>query len=267
MPWCPKCKNEYKEGIKICADCGCELVSEEKEEKPLTFGDETDMEALADFLKFHKVEGVRIAKDEQDDTYELYVAEKELQKAGKLKALFVEEMTKKLKEEQEEEESPIKPSALYEDNAAKAEENKSSAYTLLGVGILGLVVVVLGMLGVLPIRLSGLSMYMVYGIMSVLFLLFIIMGLISMKSYHVFAGKAASENTLRESVEKWCLETLKGEELDKELFAPEEELSEEEKYFKRNALLKEKISNQFMNLDDSFLDNLADDLYGDIFTK
>ena len=36
MPWCPKCKNEYKEGIKICADCGCELVSEEKEEKPLT---------------------------------------------------------------------------------------------------------------------------------------------------------------------------------------------------------------------------------------
>ena len=76
MPWCPKCKNEYKEGIKICADCGCELVSEEKEEKPLTFGYETDMEALADFLRFHKVEGVRIAKDEQDDTYELYVAER-----------------------------------------------------------------------------------------------------------------------------------------------------------------------------------------------
>ena len=55
--------------------------------------------------------------------------------------------------------------------------------------------------------------------------------------------------------------------MDKELFVPEEELSEEEKYFKRSALLKEKISNQFMNLDDSFLDNLADDLYGDIFTK
>lgn len=35
MPWCPKCKNEYKEGIKICADCGCELVSEEKRKSPL----------------------------------------------------------------------------------------------------------------------------------------------------------------------------------------------------------------------------------------
>lgn len=26
MAWCPKCKNEYVEGITICADCGSELV-------------------------------------------------------------------------------------------------------------------------------------------------------------------------------------------------------------------------------------------------
>ena len=26
MPWCPKCKNEYYEGIKVCADCKTELV-------------------------------------------------------------------------------------------------------------------------------------------------------------------------------------------------------------------------------------------------
>ena len=28
MPWCPKCKNEYIEGITTCADCGVELVEE-----------------------------------------------------------------------------------------------------------------------------------------------------------------------------------------------------------------------------------------------
>ena len=27
MPYCPKCKWEFKEGAKICSDCGSELVN------------------------------------------------------------------------------------------------------------------------------------------------------------------------------------------------------------------------------------------------
>ena len=30
--WCPKCKNEYIEGVTTCVDCGCELVAELPEE-------------------------------------------------------------------------------------------------------------------------------------------------------------------------------------------------------------------------------------------
>ena len=26
MPWCPKCKCEYREGFSNCSDCECELV-------------------------------------------------------------------------------------------------------------------------------------------------------------------------------------------------------------------------------------------------
>ena len=87
-----------------------------------------------------------------------------------------------------------------------------------------------------------------------------------MKSYHVFTKKAESENTIRDSIKKWCKETINAEELDNELFSDGEDLPEEEKYFKRTALLKNKISNQFLNLDESFLDSLADELYEDIFT-
>jgi len=28
MPWCPKCKYEYREGFTHCADCGAELTAE-----------------------------------------------------------------------------------------------------------------------------------------------------------------------------------------------------------------------------------------------
>ena len=33
MAWCPKCKAEYVDGIKVCADCGCELSNEPEEIK------------------------------------------------------------------------------------------------------------------------------------------------------------------------------------------------------------------------------------------
>ncbi|MDF2672863.1 MAG: hypothetical protein K0R09_1128, partial [Clostridiales bacterium] len=28
MPWCPKCKAEYREGFNLCANCNIELVDE-----------------------------------------------------------------------------------------------------------------------------------------------------------------------------------------------------------------------------------------------
>ena len=34
MPWCPKCKSEYREGFTMCADCGNQLVEEEPIDEP-----------------------------------------------------------------------------------------------------------------------------------------------------------------------------------------------------------------------------------------
>ena len=30
MPWCPKCKSEYREDYIVCADCGSKLVDDEQ---------------------------------------------------------------------------------------------------------------------------------------------------------------------------------------------------------------------------------------------
>ena len=34
MPWCPKCRSEYREGFESCSECGVELVEELPEELP-----------------------------------------------------------------------------------------------------------------------------------------------------------------------------------------------------------------------------------------
>lgn len=264
MPWCPKCKTEYRAGVKCCSDCGCELVETQKTLRQISFGEKEEMEELAKFLTFSGISDVEI-KAEEEPLHTLFVDRKDEEKAGKLTAVFQQQKQQELATESVEvREIPASP---YEDSAAKAEDNRSSAYTLLLVGILGMLVIVLGLAGALPLHLTGTSKYMTYGIMSVLFLLFIVMGVISMKSYHIFAKRAASEISLRDTMEKWCLESLTAEQLDAELFAGEEKLSEEEKYFQRIRLLKKKISEKFLNLDEAFLDRFTDEIYGDIFEE
>lgn len=273
MPWCQKCKNEYKEGISICPDCGCELLADETAEyKPLTFGSKEELSNLMDFLKYNDISEVKMVKsedadegqadetEEEKEDWELFVAEAVFEKAAKLVYVY-----KQQAEEEREEKTPIAPSSIYENSAERAADNKSSAYMLLIVGGLGLLVVALGIMGVLPFRLTGTMKYMTYGIMSALFILFIIMGIVSMKSYHFFAKKAESENSLRSTIEKWCLENLKSADFEGETSAAE--VSEEEKYFKRASWMKEKISKQFLNLDEAFLENFVDEIYDQVFDE
>lgn len=273
MPWCPKCKNEYKDGITVCTDCGTKLA--EKEEIsfiPILSGREEEMTLLKDFLIYSKIDSACVRKSADEDFYELWVETAEERTAKKLAITFIQqkdmERNEKIPEEESEEESEEASdfTNVYEDSAQKAEDNKSSGVTLIGVGLFGILFLALAMAGVIPLHLSAITGYMVYGVMSALFILFLVMGAVSMRNSKIFAKKAESENSLRSTMEEWCLNSLNAEELDKSLFEEgEENLAEEMKYFKRTALLKEKISRQFMNLDVQFLDRFVDDIYGDIF--
>lgn len=72
MPWCPKCKYEYREGITKCADCDVELVDELPIEEPeemkevpnelLEEIDEEMKEKLEAGLEADDVDGINIVK-------------------------------------------------------------------------------------------------------------------------------------------------------------------------------------------------------------
>ena len=264
MPWCPKCKNEYREGITVCADCGCELVNEEQMEELVSviFGEEEQMTSLKAFLEYQQIEGAVIRYDEQDQVFELLVRKNDRERALEIARIFLEQEGSLSQNREEKEEN----STVYEKSEQKAEDNRSSAWTLLVVGGAGLVFLILGMGGVLPFSVG--NPYLFYGVMSAVFLLFIVMCVVSMKNARVFEKKAESENTLRETLEKWCRENLDAEEIDKELGDVSGD-GEEILYFKRYEKLKEKLNHQFMNLDQAFLENLIDEtiydmVFGDI---
>lgn len=285
MPWCPKCKSEYREGFTVCADCGCELVEEEQldERVTLTFGDEGQMKALEAFLKSNQILGVELRRDESDGLCELLVDQKSKQKAmSAMQVFLVQENSRagnarKTAEEQcdgEEAEEQLREAAaarrafgnssLYQDSSQRADENRSSAWVLLFVGVLGLTAVVLGIMGILPLNMG--NPYLFYGVMGAIFVLFVVAGVVSMKNAKIFAGKAASENSLRSTMLEWCRQSLDGQEIDREIGISDD--SEEVRYFNRTAYLREKLNHQFVNLDQDFLDRFIDDqVYGMVFEK
>lgn len=220
MAWCPKCKCEYVDGIKVCADCGCELVAS------LNEGTE-EKEAAQETAPVCPTEG---------DDFEF----------------------------DEEEPSP-KYHSLYINNEERAEENRTSAYTLLVVGGVGLVLIILFFTDVINLHLTLISKYMITGVMGVLFILFIIMGIVSMKNSRILKKKASKENMLTMEIRKWCKENLNKEQVDAQLECSDQ--PEELKYFQRFDYMKKAIQNQFMNLDEAYLDRLIEEAYPEIFEE
>ena len=102
--WCPNCKMEYRKGIRVCADCGAELVEGTEADFYAVDLCEFKDEALADrFLEYLHYSGLeQAAKVEKDNgtVYVVTVLEKQRKKAEKLFRGFLLAM----KEEQETEE-------------------------------------------------------------------------------------------------------------------------------------------------------------------
>ncbi len=293
MAWCPKCKNEYREGITVCPDCGETLVSEEQltDWTSVLFGEQDEMEKLKDFLTYNKIDKSKITFDETEQVYELFVDAAEEKKAKTIARVFLEQQEKERKENVVEEEAAvdeflmpgveedtpeekIKSEALlksaptqggltYMNSGAKAEENRSSAWVLLIVGIFGMLVMILGIAGVLPFHIG--NPYMFYGVMSAVFILFIVMGVVSMRNAKIFEKKAESENSLVDTLVKWSEENLTAEDIDAQIEnaadTPAEAL-----YYKRFEVVRDQMNHQFMNLDQQMLENLIDTkIYEQIF--
>lgn len=234
MPWCPICRNEYREGIKVCAECQVELVDqlEDDTKEPSAGPYEAQMAAAEMF--FDPASTADSGPDE------------EMPEDG-----------------EGSDEEPILYHA-YQDSAVKAEDNKVSAYTLFVVGILGFAGVLLVFMDIIPVFQNvSTTKYLICGVMGALFILFIVFGVVSMRASKVLLVQAQSENSLVAELTKWCEENLDAEQIDRESL--EEDMPEEQKYFKRTNRMKEIINNKFMNLDQGLLEHFIDEYYQNLF--
>lgn len=283
MPWCPVCKNEYREGYTHCNDCDVDLVdSLEEGPRALIAGAEYDMNRMAELLQSKDVECF-VRPGQRKDEFELYVTEEHAERATAYLQSYVQAMMQQQEKERraamgmdvdaedgadtetpEEQQTPER-AALYEDKNNKAEDAKSSAVALLLVGGLGLVFIVLLMLDYLPIHLFGLGKYLVSGIMAAMFLAFIAMGFSSIKTYKKYLGIAEEEQKNIEQIMELLAQHMSKEVIDTKLAGEPEEMPQI--YYSRLAVIKEFLEAHYGGLEPALLEKLADDWYEELYGK
>ena len=144
----------------------------------------------------------------------------------------------------------------------KAEDLKSSGYTLLIVGIIGAAAMILWIAGVIPLRMAGLMKYISMSVMGLLFVLFIVSGIKALLRAKKTAGEAVRENEKREEIINWFLSEYDRESIDAGF---DERIDENDLYFERTDLMKEKIMERFLELDEALLSDIIERLYTKLY--
>lgn len=283
MPWCPNCKNEYKTGYTVCADCGATLVeSLDEGKKAVYFGEENELYQISDFMRANGLKDTEISFDKKEGTYELLVDPDAVAQAKKMINVYLQKIAAPKEAKKQEEirqaytEEELAAFAMakeayikemerkpYEDTAKMAEEYKSGADSLLIVGVIGIVALVLLHLGVIPLSLPPFTKWMITGVMGFLFVVFVFMGIASRKSYANLKEKAVSDNNTKDDIINYLKENVNPDDFDADLIADEPGM--EILYFRRMEKLKAMLNSYSQGIDASFAEYILEEVYSDIF--
>lgn len=154
MSWCPRCKNEYREGVTHCPDCDVDLVDELLPEQEEAVELPEDYEFPEDFDPTAVLEGPR------------------------------------------ERPAHVRP---YQSPEERYADMRSSAWTFLLIGGLGLVNMILALLGIYTLPFHDFALV----VMLLLFAAFLVIGLVSFKNCAKLKGLAESEHALIEEITAW----------------------------------------------------------------
>lgn len=270
MPFCPKCKNEYRKGFTECHECKIPLVesldeADEMQIKPKRIFDVND-ERSYEFLDQYKEDDEEEEVSEIVSYSDLTFSEKQFQKKEEdddddleVVAPISEQMMR-----QRQIAEAIRKQSSYVDKKQKIEDYKSSGFVLTLVGGVGLVVLVLLYLGIIP-GFSGLkSNYMFMGVMLVMFIVFIIAGIVSFAQIKTIILEAEADDDLISRVNQFFDEYLTVEKLAKEVVCGKKD-TEEELYFKRTEYMTRVLLQKFPEMNESLREKIIDDKYGEMY--
>lgn len=252
MPWCPKCKEEYREGVTVCAECGETLV-ESLDEETLKEG---DYEEAAAKEEADEEETVADTEEMDDDEPADYDWDAEKSAAEKDEDIQSEEMA-------DQEETGVLQGAGNTTYVKKADEYKDlvgTGYTFVILSVLGLIYLALCQLKVIPISYNVLALI----VLTAMFVIFIIIGISSFVKAKGIKAMIGSEEEESKNILSWLREHAAADRL--EAMKGEEE-SEEEYYLNLTEQLKGELKEEYPEAEDSYLEMLIEEYYSEVFEE
>ncbi len=263
MAYCPKCREEYEEDIKICGDCNVELVASlediHNERMLLVVNTEEEVKKVIDFLEYSKVMS-GMAKEAHNEhgehVYVIYIDEDDWKNATRVMQGYV--MTEK--EEPNTEDYYFDE---YETIDLEAEsdlsEIKSSYMAFLGIGGAVAVIGLLNMLNVLDILPGNMPI-----IFTVLGILFVFIGIYTKSSMSLKAeiginNKDEFERLYQLYIDKYALHGF-----TKRHKINLEELDEGAKYFALMDLIVKECEKMNLSEDDKMINTIAEKVYNSL---
>lgn len=231
MSFCPKCKSEYINGRKDCADCGTLLVESLDEVIEESF-DEAEVAAMAESIVEELDEaGINISNDNENET-------------------------------DEEQSAPNERVREFVPKKDKYKDYISTGYMFVIVGIAGLIAVILNMLGIINLfKVSGAQAVLFYTVIGGMFIIFTFVGFNSFKNAKRIKIESENEDNFLDELKKFIDETFT---TDKFADCDDAE-SDEETYFNRTEIIKNGILEKFPEINVSLLEQIVDETYDKLF--
>lgn len=241
MPWCPKCRTEYIEGIETCADCHTPLVAsldDEELSNEDTVPENPDFDFGDDVGAFDDAaETLEDIKSSGED------GEKPLTEADLARELHKHTTTY------------VKPEERYKDT-------KSSGYMLTIIGAAGIIVLILVALGVIPLSMDPFMKYIFFAVLGVLFLIFFILGINSMKKSGEYKELIQKEKKAGDELLAWLCEDAQKSRIDA---CHDREISPEEAYFECQELMRGLIVEKEPEIKEEFLNYIIETAYNQMY--
>ena len=153
---------------------------------------------------------------------------------------------------------------VYVSKESKKEETKSTAYSFLLVSVFGFIALILFATGALPVHVADYMKIMLCIVMGVMLLIFFVIGIVSLRQLKTLGTQAEKENDLSSEIISWFTSTYSAKDIDESM---DEEVFDQDLYFKRYEIMTRFLSKLYSDLEETFLDHLVEELYGNLFEE